>query len=242
MWEVTDMGYPSARKDTNDMVIKYIPLVKRIVGRIETGEGDLDKDDLFSIGVIGLLDAIKKFDPSKAVPFEAYATLRIKGNIIDEMRKTGRVSRDRISKLNEYYGAKEKLEQKLKRSPEEHQICKELGISEKELSKLHETVHYLAKVSFETTLFHKDGNEIQLSDLIKDEDADTPEEEFLRKERRNQLRDAVKHLNEREQIILDLYYVQELTLKEIAYAMDISIPRVSQIHGKIILKLRELMA
>lgn len=242
MWEVTYMGYPSARSDNNDMVIKYIPLVKRIVGRIETGEGDLDKDDLFSIGVIGLLDAIKKFDPSKAVPFEAYATLRIKGNIIDEMRKTGRVSRDRISKLNEYYVAKEKLEQQLKRSPEEYQICEELGISEKELSKLHETVHYLAKVSFETTLFHKDGNEIQLSDLIKDEDADTPEEEFLRKERRNQLREAVKYLNEREQIILDLYYVQELTLKEIAYAMDISIPRVSQIHGKIILKLRELMA
>ncbi len=236
------MGYPSARSDNNDMVIKYIPLVKRIVGRIETGEGDLDKDDLFSIGVIGLLDAIKKFDPSKAVPFEAYATLRIKGNIIDEMRKTGRVSRDRISKLNEYYGAKERLEQQLKRSPEEYQICEELGISEKELSKLHETVHYLSKVSFETTLFHKDGNEIQLSDLIKDEDADTPEEEFLRKERRNQLREAVKFLNEREQIILDLYYVQELTLKEIAYAMDISIPRVSQIHGKIILKLRELMA
>jgi len=242
MWEVTYMGYPSARSDNNDMVIKYIPLVKRIVGRIETGEGDLDKDDLFSIGVIGLLDAIKKFDPSKAVPFEAYATLRIKGNIIDEMRKTGRVSRDRISKLNEYYGAKERLEQQLKRSPEEYQICEELGISEKELSKLHETVHYLSKLSFETTLFHKDGNEIQLSDLIKDEDADTPEEEFLRKERRNQLREAVKHLNEREQIILDLYYVQELTLKEIAYAMDISIPRVSQIHGKIILKLRELMA
>ncbi len=242
MWEVTYMGYPSARSDNNDMVIKYIPLVKRIVGRIETGEGDLDKDDLFSIGVIGLLDAIKKFDPSKAVPFEAYATLRIKGNIIDEMRKTGRVSRDRISKLNEYYGAKERLEQQLKRSPEEYQICEELGISEKELSKLHETVHYLSKVSFETTLFHKDGNEIQLSDLIRDEDADTPEEEFLKKERRNQLREAVKFLNEREQIILDLYYVQELTLKEIAYAMDISIPRVSQIHGKIILKLRELMA
>ncbi|HSL86766.1 MAG TPA: FliA/WhiG family RNA polymerase sigma factor [Bacteroidales bacterium] len=235
------MGYPSAQSE-NDMVLKYIPLVKRIVGRIETGEGDLDKDDLFSIGVIGLLDAIKKFDPGKAVPFEAYATLRIKGNIIDEMRKTGRVSRDRISKLNDYYGAKEKLEQELKRSPDEHQICVELGISEKELSKLHETVHYLSRVSFETTLFHKDGNEVQLSDLIKDETADTPEEDYLRKERRNQLRSAMKHLNEREQIILDLYYVQELTLKEIAYAMDISIPRVSQIHGKIILKLRELMA
>lgn len=235
------MGYPNAESD-NDMVIKHIPLVKRIVGRIETGDGDLDKDDLFSIGVIGLLDAVKKFDPSKAVPFEAYATLRIKGNIIDEMRKTGRVSRDRIAKLNEYYGAKERLEQQLKRSPDEHQICDELGISEKELYKLHETVHYLSRVSFETTLFHKDGKEIQLADLIKDESVDSPEEDFLKKERKIQLVGAMEKLNEREKIILDLYYVQELTLKEIAYAMDISIPRVSQIHGKIILKLRELMA
>lgn len=235
------MGYPNAESD-NDMVIKHIPLVKRIVGRIETGDGDLDKDDLFSIGVIGLLDAVKKFDPSKAVPFEAYATLRIKGNIIDEMRKTGRVSRDRIAKLNEYYGAKEKLEQELKRSPDEHQICDALGISEKELYKLHETVHYLSRVSFETTLFHKDGKEIQLADLIKDESVDSPEEDYLKKERKIQLKDAMEKLSEREKIILDLYYVQELTLKEIAYAMDISIPRVSQIHGKIILKLRELMA
>ena len=235
------MGYPSTKPD-NDLVIKYIPLVKRIVGRIDTGEGDLDKDDLFSIGVIGLLDALKKFDPSKAVPFEAYATLRIKGNIIDEMRRTGRVSRDRISKLNEYYRAKEKLEQEFKKSPEEHQICAELGISEKELSKLHETVHYLSKVSFETTLFHKDGNAVELSDFIQDENMETPEEEYLQKERKLLLREAVTKLNEREQIILDLYYVQELTLKEIAYAMGISIPRVSQIHGKIILKLREFMA
>ena len=82
------MGYPDAKPDYNDLVIKYIPLVKRIVGRIDPGEGDLDKDDLFSIGVIGLIDALKKFDPRKAVPFEAYATLRIKGNIIDEMRRT----------------------------------------------------------------------------------------------------------------------------------------------------------
>lgn len=235
------MGYPNAKPD-NDLVIKYIPLVKRIVGRIDPGEGDLDKDDLFSIGVIGLLDALKKFDPSKAVPFEAYATLRIKGNIIDEMRRTGRVSRDRISKLNDYYGAKEKLEQEFKKSPDEHQICEELGINEKELSKLHETVHYLSKVSFETTLFHRDGKVVELSDLIKDQNTETPEEEYLNKERKLQLRDAVKKLNEREQIILDLYYVQELTLKEIAYAMEISIPRVSQIHGKIILKLRDFMA
>ena len=235
------MGYPMAAAE-NDLVMKHIPLVERIVSRIDAGDGALDKDDLFSIGVIGLIDAIRKFDPGKAVPFEAYATLRIKGNIIDEMRKSGRVSRDRIGKLNRYYSAKEKLEKELMRNPEEHEICRELGITEKELAKLHETVHHLSKVSFEMTLFHKDGKEMQLADVIPDDSAGSPEEEFLRKERKHLLKEAMERLTEREKTILQLYYVEELTLKEIAYAMDISIPRVSQIHGKILLKMREYMA
>lgn len=236
------MGYPNASADNSDLVLRYIPLVKRIVGRIETGDGDLDRDDLFSVGVIGLMDALKKFDAGKEVPFEAYATLRIKGTIIDEMRKSGRVSRDRIARLNQYYSAKEKLEQQMMCQPDEQAICHEMGISGKELSKLHETVHYLSKVSFETTLFHQDGGEIQLADLIRDDSIGTPEEDYIRKERKKLLSQAIEQLNEREKIILNLYYVEELTLKEIAYTMDISIPRVSQIHGKIIMKLRASMS
>ncbi len=234
------MAYLNTAAD-NDMVLKHIPLVTRIVARIDTGDGEMDKDDLFSVGVLGLIDAVKKFDAGKSVPFEAYATVRIKGSIIDEMRKSGRVSRDRIVRLNQYYSAKEKLEQQLMRSPDEHMICAEMGISEKELSRIHETVHYLSKVSFEATLFQKDGGETQLADLLKDESTDSPEEEYIKKERKKLLGSAIEKLSEREQAILSLYYVEELTLKEIAYAMDISIPRVSQIHGKILLKLREYM-
>ncbi len=231
------MSYNNA---DNELVIKHIPLVKRIVGRIEA-DSEMDRDDMFSIGVIGLIDAIKKYDGTKSVPFEAYATLRIKGTIIDEMRRSGRVSRDRIGKLNRYYSAKEKLEQSLMRNPEEHEICQELGIGEKELYKLHETVHYLSSISFESTLFSSDGSDLQLMDLIKDDSALTPEEDYIKKERRELLIKAIEDLGEREKIILNLYYTEELTLKEIAYAMDISIPRVSQIHGKIILKLRQAL-
>jgi len=234
------MGYANTAAE-NEMVLKYIPLVTRIAGRIDSGDGEMDRDDLFSVGVIGLIDAVKKFDAGKSVPFEAYATLRIKGTIIDEMRKSGRVSRDRIVKLNRYYSAKEKLEQQLMRSPDERMICDEMGISEKELYKIHETVHYLSKVSFETTLFQKDGGEIQLADILKDDSTDSPEEDYIKNERKKLLNCAIEKLGEREKAILNLYYVEELTLREIAYAMDISIPRVSQIHGKILLKLREHM-
>lgn len=234
------MGYMNTPAE-NEMVLKYIPLVSRIVGRIDTGDGDLDKDDLFSVGVIGLIDAVKKFDPGKSVPFEAYATLRIKGTIIDGMRKSGRVSRERIVRLNQYYSAKEKLEQELMRNPDESLICEKMGITGKELYKIHETVHYLSKVSLEAALFNKDGGETPLADMLRDDSADSPEEEYIRKEQKKLLSSAVEKLNEREKTILSLYYVEELTLKEIAYAMDISIPRVSQIHGKILLKLREHM-
>jgi len=234
------MGYTNNSAE-NDMVIKYMPLVSRIAGRIDTGDREMDKDDLFSVGVLGLIDAVKKFDASKSVPFEAYATVRIRGSIIDEMRRSGRVSRERIVKLNQYYSAKEKLEQQLMRDPDERAICEEMGISAKDLSRIHETVHYLSKVSFETTLFHKDGGEIQLADMLSDDSVDTPEEGYIKKERKKLLMSAIEKLSDREKTILSLYYVEELTLKEIAYAMDISIPRVSQIHGKIILKLREYM-
>lgn len=237
------MGYPNIRKndDVNDMVLKHLPLVSRIVGRIDTFSSSLDKDDLFSIGVIGLIDAIKKYDPSKSVPFEAYASMRIKGTVIDELRKSGVVSRERINKLNQYNKIKEILEQKLMRKPDDNEICKEMGINEKELTKIFETVHYLSAISFEATLFNKDGGETSISDMIQDYSTESPEEDYIKTERKKMLQNAIEKLNAREKTILNLYYVEELTLKEIAYVLDISIPRVSQIHGKIILKLRALM-
>lgn len=233
------MSYAISERD--NLIIKYLPLVKKIVGRIDVKGSDYDQDDLFSIGVIGLMDAIEKFDHSKNVPFEAYANLRIRGSVIDELRRTGKVSRDRIDKLNQYYNAKETLENRFLRTPEEWEICKELGIDDRDLSKIHETVHFLSTISLESTIFSNEDNDIQLMDTVKDYNTKTPEEEFIDIEHRKMLSEAIDKLDEREKIILKLYYDEELSLKEIAYILDISIPRVSQIHGKILLKLREFI-
>lgn len=233
------MTYANSNQD--NLIIKYLPLVKRIVGRIEVRDSGFDQDDLISVGVIGLMDAISKYDHNKKVPFEAYATLRIRGSIIDELRKSGRVSRDKIAKLNQYYAAKETLEKRLLRTPEELEICAELDINEKQLYKLHETVHYLSNMSLESTIFSSLGNDIQLMDVVADDNAKSPEEEFIENEQRVSLVEAISSLKERERIILNLYYVEELSLKEIAYALDISIPRVSQIHGKILIKMRGIL-
>lgn len=228
-----------AYSDRDSLIVKHLPLVKKVVARIDVKGDIVDQDDLVSIGVIGLMDAIKKYDHKKNVPFEAYATLRIRGSVMDELRKIGRVSRDRIDKLNQYYEAKANLEMRLKRTPEEADICEELGIDKKELSKIHETVHYLSNYSLETTLFTNDGDDFTLMDLLKDDSAISPEDRLLNSERREILVKAIDKLKEREKIILNLYYVEELTLKEIGYILDISIPRVSQIHGKVLLKLKK---
>ncbi|MBC7087482.1 MAG: FliA/WhiG family RNA polymerase sigma factor [Tissierellales bacterium] len=222
----------------DELIIKYIPLVNRIVSRIEIFDNALDYEDLVSIGIIGLMDAIDKFDSSKNVPFEAYATIRIRGAIIDELRKSGKVSRDRLYKLNEYYSVKDNLERKLNREPKEQEIMKELNLESKDMYKIYETLHYLANISLESTLYTKEGEEFNLLDTIKDEKIKSPEDEYIDKEKKEKLKIAIEKLDEREQIILNLYYVEELTLKEIAYILDISIARVSQIHGKILLKLK----
>ena len=227
--------------DQNELIIEYLPLVKRIVGRINSKNNQYEDDDLINIGVIGLIDALSKYDPKKKVPFEAYASFRIRGTIIDELRKSGPVSRNKIDKLNEYYRAKEELENKLMRTPTEGEICSLLDIDEEDLSKLHETVHYLSSVSLETILFSNDGEGPVFLDILEDDNIKTPEEEFLKAEDKKSLVESIDKLDEREKTILNLYYVEDLTLKEIAYILDISIPRVSQIHGKILLKLKKHM-
>lgn len=234
------MSYP-LNDERENLIIKYLPLVRRIASRIDVKGSEYDQDDLFSIGVIGLMDAIEKFDHSKNVPFEAYANLRIRGSIVDELRRTGRVSRDKIDKLNQYYNAKESLENKLLRTPKEWEICKELGINEKQLSKIHETVHFLSTISLEAIIFSSEDNDIRLMDTVKDLDTKTPEEELISAEQKKSLSEAISKLDKRERTILNLYYKEELSLKEIAYILGISIPRVSQIHGKILLKLRGIL-
>lgn len=231
------MSYENNNHD--ELIIKYLPLVKKIVSKIEIRDSCFDQDDLVSVGVIGLMDAINKFDHSKNVPFEAYATLRIRGTVIDELRKSGRVSRDKIAKLNEYYLAKENLEKKFLRTPSEAEISQELGIDDKQLSKLHETVHYLSRISLDEVIFSKEGNDSSLSDVIKDDNITSPEDDFIKGEQKRILMEAISGLKDREKTILNLYYVEDLSLKEIAYILDISIPRVSQIHGKILIKLKD---
>ena len=228
-----------AYEKVKNPIVDHLPLVKKVVSRIECRDASMDGDDLFSIGVMGLMEAVDRFDESKNIPFEAYATIRIKGAVMDELRKTGRVSRDRMDRLNQYYRAKEELENQLMRTPEELEIKERLGLEEKELGKIHETVHLLASVSLENTLYNDEGEGFALIDSLEDQVEKPPEAKLLEEEEKDHLSKAVAMLDEREQTILQLYYVEELTLKEISYILNVSTPRISQLHGRCIMRLRE---
>lgn len=230
-----------ATDERDNLIIKYLPLVKRIAGRIETKSSQYDQNDLISVGVIGLMDSLDKYDYKKGVPFEVYASMRIKGTIIDELRKSGKVSRGNMAKVNKFYKVKENLENELMRMPEDAEICKELGIDKKELNELYDVLHYLSHISLDSVILSNDGNDVLLIDMIKDKETVSTEEKYEKDELNKVLKDAINMLGEREKVILNLYYVEELTLTEIAYILDISIPRVSQIHGKILIKLRRLI-
>ncbi len=222
-------------------IIKYLPLVQSIVDKmiINFRQG-MERDDYITLGVIGLMEALDKYNPSLNVSFEHYAKWRIKGAIYDELRKSGSISRNRMDKLNQMYKAKTHLQQELMREPTDQDICEYLEISIKELHGIYETAHYLSYTFLEETLVIKD-DEYTLMELIEDKEAISPQEKMEEEELKMQLSQSIEKLSEKEQIILNLYYKEELPLKEIALVLDVSISRVSQIHGKLLLKLRNIM-
>ncbi|WP_244244572.1 sigma-70 family RNA polymerase sigma factor [Marinilactibacillus kalidii] len=226
-------------EDRNQTVIQYMPLVHKVVHNINIKNKDYDHEDMVNIGVIGLMDALDRYDETQKVPFENYAYIRIKGAIIDEIRKTSRVPRSRMAKLNTYYKAKEELELEFRRNATEAEVCQKLGLTKKDLEGIHDTVHQLAYVSLDEVINVDSDNEVTILDALDDQNSPSLDNAILKQEQSLYLSNAVDKLSEREKQMLQLIYVERLSMKEVAFIFDISIPRVSQIHGKTLLKLRE---
>ncbi|EXJ22400.1 RNA polymerase sigma factor for flagellar operon [Alkalibacterium sp. AK22] len=223
----------------NEQVMQYIPLVHKVVHGLKINNKEYDHEDLVNIGVIGLMSAVEKYNHSLNVPFINYAYMRIKGAIIDEIRKTSKVSRNKIKAVNDYYDAVTHLQQSLLRTPTDQEICKGMEISDKDLKDIYETIHQLSDVSLDDILFDHSSNETNLMEVMTDQTAVKAEDKVIQAEQFDFMKKAVLTLTEREQQILQLIYHEELSMKEVGYVFDISTPRVSQIHGKALLKLRE---
>lgn len=224
-----------------EIVKKYIPLVKFISSRIFTGKSKyIEYEDMVSYGMIGLMDAISKFDESKGMKFSTYASIRIKGSIIDEIRKMSPISKGAIDKLNRYNDAVESLQRKLQREPLDDEIAAVLGISIKEIMEIEGYINYMSVVSLDELISLRD-DDVSVISTIQDENSPSPEGEFQDKEQVEYLAKALDMLNEKDKTILSLYYYDELTLKEIGNILNVSESRVCQLHSRAIIHLRKAM-
>ncbi|NLK94049.1 MAG: FliA/WhiG family RNA polymerase sigma factor [Clostridiales bacterium] len=228
-------------KYREQIIEEYLPLVKYIASRINLNNSKImEYDDLVSYGIIGLIDAISKFDSTKGIKFSSYASIRIRGAIIDEIRKNRPISKGAMDKLNKYNLAVEKLQKKLLREPTNDEIAKELKISLSAVGEIENYINYISIVSLEDILF-SDDEEVTLMNVIEDKNSPSPEERYENSERLEMLVKGIEGLNEKDRTILNLYYYEGLTLKEIGHVLEISESRVCQLHSRAIRNLREKM-
>ena len=228
--------------DYKDKVVeKYIPLVKYLASRIILGKSKyIEYEDLVSYGIVGLLDAINRYDATKGMKFSSYATLRIKGAMIDEIRKNRPISKGAMDKLAKYNESIQRLQNKFMREPSIKEIAIDLMISEAEVSQVENYINYMAILSLESVIY-SDDDDVTIMETLEDKNAVSPEESLEYKEQLEVLAEAIEKLKDKDKLILKLYYYEKFTLKEIGKVLEVSESRVCQLHSRAIRNLREIM-
>lgn len=233
------MALPNKMEYREQIVEKYIPLVKYIASRVIIGKSRyIEYEDLVSYGMLGLMDAINKFDDSKGMKFSSYASIRIKGAMIDEIRKNSPISKGAMDKLTRYNEALETLQNKLLREPTNEELSKELNVTMDEIAEIEGYINYISIVSLEDLIF-SDDDDMQVMSTIEDEKSPSPERLLEEKEELEFLTKALENLNEKDKTVLSLYYYEGLTLKEIGKVLEVSESRVCQLHSRAIVHLRK---
>ena len=223
------------------LVVAYSPMVKFVAGRLGAGlPSHVDDADLISYGLMGLIGAIERFEPERGIKFETFAMTRIRGAIIDELRSLDWVPRSVRSRAREIEAAQAKLEHELQRAPTEAELAKELGVDEEELqSSLLEIANSSVYALDELwTVSDSSGDQVSLLDTISDPRAEDPQESLASSEVKDRLTEAIASLPEREQLVVALYYYENLTLREIGEVLGVTESRVSQLHTKAVMRLK----
>ena len=224
--------------DTREKIIlEYAPLVKLVAGRLSMYLGyNVEYEDLVSYGIFGLIDAIDKFDFSKEVKFETYASLRIRGAILDQIRKMDWIPRTLRQKQKKIDIAMKEIEAESGKTASDEEIANRLGIEEVEFQDWQSQMKITNVVSLNEYL--EQGSEIpyEKNSPVKF----TAPEDFMEKaELKEKLKDALELLTEKEKKVILLYYYEELTLKEISHILEVSESRISQLHTKGLMKMKK---
>jgi RNA polymerase sigma factor FliA len=236
-----DEGESGARER---LVVAYSPMVKFVAGRLGAGlPSHVEDADLISYGLMGLIGAIERFEPERGIKFETFAMTRIRGAIIDELRSLDWVPRSVRARAREIETAQAKLEHELQRAPTEAELAEKLGCSEEELqSSLLEIANSSVYALDELwAISDSSGDQVSLLDTIPDSDAADPQQALDSGEVKERLTEAIGTLPEREQVVIALYYYENLTLREIGDVLDVTESRVSQLHTKAVMRLKTQM-
>ena len=227
-------------ENREEVIKRYSPMIKYVANRIAMRlPPHIEVDDLISVGVLGLMDAISKYDSSRGAKFKTYAEFRVRGAILDELRAMDWVPRSIRQKASNVDKVVQKLQAKLSRSPEDEEVAEEMGIS---LNQFHDTLNETKSIpvfSLEDLGIAKESGEQQslLDCLAGKADAD-PQTQIRLIELKEIIAKAIDALPEKERLMVSLYYYEELTMKEIGAVLEITESRVSQIHSKAVYRLR----
>ena len=221
------------------IILEYASLVKVVAGRLSMYLGyNVEYDDLVGYGIFGLIDAIDKYDANKDVKFETYASLRIRGSILDQIRKMDWIPRTVRQKQKKLDEAVKRIEMKTRRNVRDEELALELGLSEEELAVWQSQLKVTNVVSLNE--YVEQGSE-PVMDAHGNSHFIQPEDQIQEDELKQVLKDTLELLTEKERKVIELYYYEELTLKEISKVLEVTESRISQLHTKALLKMRKKM-
>lgn len=224
---------PEAVRD--ELICKYAPLVKYFAERFALRvPSHISVEELQSAGTLGLFDALDNFDPDKGIKFQTYAAYRIKGAILDELRKQDWVPRSVRRNIQLIEEAISALQLKLEREPDDLEIARELGVDIETYHKMLSKAQGVRLISVDEV---RRVGASPISETLASEKP-SPLDEFKKKELKKVVADVLSELSKKEQLVMSLYYYEELTLKEIAKVLGLTESRISQIHSKVIITLR----
>ncbi|TDQ39672.1 FliA/WhiG family RNA polymerase sigma factor [Aureibacillus halotolerans] len=226
----------------NDLIAYYYPLVAYHVQRIASGlPKNIQRDELSSYGLLGLYDALEKFDIDRDLKFDTYASFRIRGAIMDGLRKEDWMPRSLREKCKKIDAAVDVLEQRLMRRPTAEEIAEHTGYQAADVYEALSEGFFANILSMDEGYSDRGEKEDKATVNIKDERARTPEEQMEHEETLNEMTTLLHELNEKEQLVISLFYKEELTLTEIGRMLSLSTSRVSQIHSKALFKMKHLI-
>jgi RNA polymerase sigma factor for flagellar operon FliA len=226
----------------DEMIMKYAPLVKNIVGRLAARLpiDVADKEDLVNVGIMGLMTALDKFDKTRNVQFETYASFRIRGAVLDELRMKDWVPRATRSKDNKLESAIFALRKRLGRAPGEEEIAEHLGIALEDYYKLLDEARCVSLISTEN-LPPDYLERYSRDDIMEEISKGNPLNSLVKMEVKDKLKKAIDQLPEKERLVLSLYYYEEMTMKEAGRVMDLTESRVCQLHAQAVLRLKSIV-